>query len=283
VAGHLGYDPATGRFELPDEHAAVLADDDSVASRSGQIEAQAAMWLAVDHIAEAFRTGAGHAWHEHDPRLFSGVSRFFAPLYRRSLVEEWLPALDGVVDRLRAGAHVLDLGCGHGTATILMARAFPASRFEGVDSHPESVRAARKAAAEAGVADRVHFHEGEATGEAAGPWDLICFFDALHDLGDPVEAARQARLGLAEDGVLLIVEPAAADRLEDRIGDPVSMSYYTASTLLCLPNSLSQPEGLGLGAQAGAARLREVLAEAGFRRVRQALSTDYNLVIEARR
>ncbi|GIH91705.1 class I SAM-dependent methyltransferase [Planobispora siamensis] len=289
VAGHLAYDPATGGFELPDEHAAVLADDEAVTACSGQIEGGAAMWLAVDEIAEAFRTGAGFGWHRHDARLFSGVNRFFGPLYRMSLVDQWLPALDGVADRLRAGARVLDVGCGHGTSTVLMAQAFPASRFEGIDSHEASVEAACQAAVKAGVDDRVHFHVGEATEDPAGPWDLICFFDALHDMGDPVAAARAARRGLAADGTLLLVEPAAADRLEDRIGNPISMSYYAASTFLCVPNALSQVPsgepagpGVGLGAQAGAGRLTEVLREAGFGTVRVALATDYNLIIEAR-
>ncbi|GAA3442399.1 class I SAM-dependent methyltransferase [Planomonospora venezuelensis] len=282
VAGHLSYDPATGAFELPDEHAAVLADDDAVTSRAGQIEAAAAAWLAVDGIAAAFRSGEGFGWHRHDPRLFTGVSRFFAPLYRMSLVQQWLPALDGVVERLRSGAHVLDVGCGHGTSTLLMAEAFPASRFEGIDYHEASVEAARQAAAKAGVDGRVHFHVGDATEDAAGPWDLICFFDALHDMGDPVAAARRAREALAEDGTLLVVEPAAADRLEDRIGNPVSMSYYAASTVMCVPHSLSEEPGLALGAQAGSERLREVLVQAGFSRVRLALTTEYNLVIEAR-
>ncbi|GGS72020.1 SAM-dependent methyltransferase [Planobispora rosea] len=282
VAGHLDYDPATGGFELPAEHAAVLADDEAITSRSGQIEATAAAWLAVDGIARAFRTGEGFGWHRHDARLFTGVARFFGPLYRMSLVDQWLPALDGVVDRLRAGAHVLDVGCGHGISTILMAEAFPASRFEGIDYHEASIEAARQAAIKAGVDSRAHFHVGDATEDATGPWDLICFFDALHDMSDPVTAARRARESLAEDGTLLLVEPAAADRLEDRIGNPVSMSYYAASTFMCVPHSLSGEPGLALGAQAGADRLGQVLAQAGFGRVRVALATEYNLVIEAR-
>nr|BFE83871.1 hypothetical protein GCM10020093_064720 [Planobispora longispora] len=223
----------------------MLADDEAVTSLSGQIEIAAAIWLAADGIAEAFRTGEGFGWHRHDARLFTGVSRFFGPLYRMSLVDQWLPALDGVVDRLRAGARVLDVGCGHGTSTILMAEAFPASRFEGIDYHESSIEAAHQAARKAGVDARVHFHVGDAAEDAVGPWDLICFFDALHDMSDPVTAARRARESLAEDGTLLLVEPAAADRLEDRIGNPVSMSYYNASTFLCVPHSLSGSPGSG--------------------------------------
>ncbi|TMR91216.1 class I SAM-dependent methyltransferase [Nonomuraea basaltis] len=283
VAGHVDYDPDGGSFALPAEHAVVLADDSTVAACAGEAEAMAAMWLSADRMERAFRTGEGIGWHEHDPRLFSGVSRFFGPLYQMSLVEQWLPALDGVVDRLRAGARVLDVGCGHGTSAILMAQAFPASRFEGVDYHAPSIEAARQAAAKAGVEDRVSFHTGDAADEAAGPWDLICFFDALHDMGDPVGAARQALAGLAGNGAVLVVEPAAADRLEDRIGNPVSMSYYASSTLLCVPHSLSQAPAHGLGAQAGAVELRAVLTEAGFGTVRVALATEFNLVIEARR
>ncbi len=280
VAGHVTHED--GRFTLPDEHAAVLADDESPFAQAGGLEVGAAMWLAADRIAEAFRTGGGVGWHEHDPRLFRGVSRFFAPLYRLSLVPQWLPALDGVVDRLVSGARVLDMGCGYGTSTILMAQAYPASRFEGIDSHARSVEAAWAAAKEAGVQDRVCFHVGDATEDMAGPWDLICFFDALHDMGDPVAAAARARQALTPDGTLLAVEPYASDRLEDRIGNPISMSYYTASTFLCVPNSLSQDSGFALGAQAGESRMVKLLGDAGFSRVRLALTTDYNLVFEAR-
>ncbi|WP_440073290.1 class I SAM-dependent methyltransferase [Streptosporangium sp. OZ121] len=283
VAGHIDYDAESGAFALPDEHAAVLADDTSPASCSGEVEVVAAMWLSADRVAQAFRTGQGVGWHEHDARLLTGITRFFSPLYQMSLLEEWLPALDGVVDRLRGGAHVLDVGCGHGTSTILMAEAFPASRFEGTDYHAGLIQTANEAAVKAGVENRVHFHAADAADDMAGPWDLICFFDALHDMGDPVSAARQALAALADDGTLLVVEPAAADKLEDRIGNPVSMSYYASSTVLCVPNSLSQHPGLGLGAQAGYEAIRAVLTEAGFGSVRLVLTTEYNLVIEARR
>ncbi|TMR95622.1 class I SAM-dependent methyltransferase [Nonomuraea basaltis] len=281
VAGHVTYDAATGRFELPAEHAAVLADESSLAFQGGGLEGAAAQWMAADKIADAFRTGAGVAWHDHDPRMFSATARFFGPLYRSSVVDQWLPALDGVVDRLRDGAHVLDVGCGHGTSTILMAQAFPQCQFLGVDYHEESVLAAREAAAKAGVDDRVEFVVAEADAYPAGEWDLICFFDALHDMGDPVGAAAGARASLAPGGAVMLIEPFAADRLEDSIGSPVALAYYTASTMVCVPNSLAQ-HGTALGAQAGPEQLTEVLKAAGFGTVRRALETEYNLVLEAR-
>ncbi|GAA5069019.1 SAM-dependent methyltransferase [Thermocatellispora tengchongensis] len=281
VAGHVRYHPDTGRFELPDEHAAVLADETSPAFQGGALECAAAFWFSADRVAGAFRTGAGVGWHEHDPRLHTGVARFFEPLYRMSVVDQWLPALDGVADRLRAGAHVLDVGCGHGTSTILMATAFPGSHFLGVDYHEESVLAARAAAVKAGVEDRVEFLVAGSESYPAGSWDLICFFDALHDLGAPVEAAVRARSSLTPGGTLMVVEPFSRDRLEDSVGDPVALGYYTASTMACVPNSVAQ-HGAALGAQAGPERLHAVLREAGFGRVRTALETPYNLVLEAR-
>ncbi|MBB6345569.1 class I SAM-dependent methyltransferase [Nonomuraea muscovyensis] len=280
VAGHVEY--AGGRYTLPPEHAAVLADDDSPVAQAGAVQANAAMWLAADAIAEAFRTGEGFGWHRHDVRLFEGTARFFGPLYRQSLTQQWLPALDGVTARLESGARVLDVGCGHGSSTVLMAQAYPNSRFEGLDSHAGSITQAAQAAVKAGVEDRVRFTVGEAGQGRTGPWDLVCFFDALHDMGDPVGAAARARGQLAADGTLLVVEPYAADRFEDRIGDPVSMVYYAASTLCCVPNSLAQDTGTALGAQAGESRILRVLRDAGFTRARLALATDYNLVFEAR-
>ncbi|WP_084964264.1 class I SAM-dependent methyltransferase [Thermoactinospora rubra] len=281
VAGHVIYDPGRGTFELPDEHAAVLADPDSPAYQGGGLECAAAFWLAADRIAEDFRTGRGVGWHEHDPRLFSGVARFFEPLYRTALVGQWLPALDGVADRLREGAHVLDVGCGHGGSTVLMAQTYPQSHFMGVDYHEESIAAAREAAKRAGVADRVEFLVADAHSYPAGSWDLICFFDALHDMGDPLGAAARARASLAPGGAVMVVEPFARDRLEDSIGSLVALSYYTASTMVCVPNSLAQ-DGAALGAQAGPDALAEMLRLAGFGRVRTALETDFNLVLEAR-
>ncbi|WP_066361288.1 class I SAM-dependent methyltransferase [Herbidospora mongoliensis] len=282
IAEHIGYDPATRSFELPDEHALVLADDTTIAARASESQVQAASWKSADQLAEAFRSGDGVAWHRHDDNLFGGVSRFFGPLYRFSLVDHWLPALEGVTERLTAGARVLDVGCGLGTSTILMAEAFPASRFEGVDYHEASIEDARQAAKAAGVDARVHFHVSDSTEEQGGTWDLICFFDALHDMGDPLEAARRARESLADGGTVLLVEPIAADRLEDSIGSPIAAAYSAASVMLCLPHGLSEGARLGLGNQAGPARIEALLREAGFSRVRLALSTDYNLVFEAR-
>jgi SAM-dependent methyltransferase len=281
VTGHITYDPATGRFELPAEHAAVLADESSPAFQGGGNEATVAFWLAADKIADSFRTGSGVGWHEHDSRMFTGTARFFEPLYRASVVDQWLPSLDGVVDRLRHGGHVLDVGCGHGRSTILMAQAFPNCHFMGVDYHEESVLSAREAAAKAGVDDRVEFVVARADAYPDGRWDLICFFDALHDMGDPVGAAARAKTALAEGGSVMVVEPFATDRLENSIGNPIALSYYTASTIVCVPNSLAQ-HGSALGAQAGPRRLTEVLEAAGFGTVRHALETPFNLVLEAR-
>lgn len=282
VAEHVDYDPAEGTYELPDEHALVLADDTTIAARASASQIQAASWKAADHLAEAFRTGEGFAWHRHDDNLFDGVSRFFAPLYRYSLVDHWLPALDGVTERLAAGARVLDVGCGMGTSSILMAEAYPNSRFEGVDTHEPSIEAARLAAKDAGVDARVHFHVADSGEEQYGTWDLICFFDALHDMGDPLAAAVRARAALAEGGTVLVVEPFAADRLEDTVGNPIAATYAAASVMLCLPHGLSEGAKLGLGNQSGPSRIEALLREAGFGRVRTALTTDFNLVIEAR-
>lgn len=281
AAGYIRYDPDGGRFTLPPEHAAVLADDDSPAALAGGFEFIAALWLRTDRLAEAFWSGGGVAWHEHDAHLFRGVERSFRPLYRAALLQEWLPALDGVVDHLQRGARALDVGCGYGSATIIMAEAYPGSRFVGVDNHPPSITAARHAASVAGVQDRVEFLVADAATYDTGTYDLVCFFDTLHDLGDPVGAAAHARAALGQDGTLLLVEPLAHDRTEDNL-NPVGLTYYTASTFVCVPNSLSQPVGLALGAQAGEHRLREVLTAAGFTRVRRAAATDFNLVLEAK-
>ncbi|HEY8340702.1 MAG TPA: class I SAM-dependent methyltransferase [Egibacteraceae bacterium] len=278
--GYLTYDPAAETFTLPPEHAAVLADDSSPFAMAGGFGISAALWTGTDLVAEGFRTGDGVSWGEHDTRLFEGVHRFFEPGYRAHLVSSWLPAI-GVVERLEQGARVLDVGCGHGSSTILMAEAFPASQFVGVDFHPESVEAARKAAAEAGVADRVRFEVASATEYEPAGCDLVCFFDVLHDLGDPVGAAAHARAALADDGVVLLVEPRAGDRVEDNL-HPLGQAYYAASTMLCTPNALSQGVGLALGAQAGEARLREVLTAGGLSQVRRAAETEVNIVLAAR-
>ncbi|SHN43612.1 class I SAM-dependent methyltransferase [Cryptosporangium aurantiacum] len=290
AAGYVEYDPATRTYTLPAEYAAVFADDDSPASLAGVFEFIAATWASSDRLAHAFATGEGIAWHEQDPRLTTAVERNFRPFYTGYLLQEWLPALDGVEDRLRAGARVLDVGCGLGTATLLLAEAFPASVFTGVDADTESIRRARTAAASRGLADRVTFREAYAGAspddrqdeeETEGEWDLVCFFDALHDLGDPVGALRQARASLAPGGTLLAVEPFAGDRVEENL-NPVGLTWYVSSALVCVPNSLAQPGGAALGAQAGPERLLAAFRAAGFPQARIAATSPFNLVIEAR-
>lgn len=281
AAEYLVYDEATGRFALTPEQATVFADEQSPAFMAGGFEILAAMWRDEPKISEAFLSGAGVGWHEHDTCLFRGTERFFRPGYNAHLVAEWIPALDGVEAKLAAGAEVADVGCGHGASTILLAKAFPASRFTGVDYHPASIERARERAAEAGVADRVRFEVAAAKDYAGRGFDLVCIFDALHDMGDPVGAARHIRESLKPDGTFLLVEPFAHDALQDNL-NPVGRLFYSASTMLCTPASLSQEVGLGLGAQAGEARLRAVVEEAGFTRFRRAAETPFNLVFEVR-
>ncbi|MGH3886130.1 MAG: class I SAM-dependent methyltransferase [Pseudonocardiaceae bacterium] len=286
AGGYLDYDsnggdPAVATFELPPEHAAVLADPDSPVYLAGILEIAAAMWASTDRVAAAFRDGGGVGWHEHDPRLFRGVERLFGPIYRHQLVAEWIPALDGVEDKLRAGARIADIGCGHGVSTITLAQAFPASTITGFDYHEPSIEVARKAATEAGVSDRARFEVVAAAAFPGGGYDLICLFDCLHDMGDPVGAARHARAALTDDGTVLLVEPKAGDDLTENL-NPVSRLYYAGSVFLCTPSSLAQDGAHGLGAQAGQARLAEVFREAGFTRFRRATETPFNLVLEAR-
>jgi SAM-dependent methyltransferase len=248
---------------------------------AGIFQAATAVMDGRTRVAERFRTGEGTGWHEHHDGLFCGTERSFGANYRMHLVPEWLPALTGVVDKLERGASVADVGCGHGASTILMAQAFPASTFTGIDVHAKSIATARTRALEAGVAGRVRFEVADATGYRGSGYDLIAFFDALHDLGDPVGAARHARAALTGDGSCMLVEPFAGDRIEDNL-NPVGRMYYGFSTLVCTPGSLSQPGRAGLGTQAGEARLREVMLEGGFGSVRRAAQTPLNLVLEAR-
>jgi SAM-dependent methyltransferase len=280
AAGYLEYDPDAATYALPPEHAAVLADPDSPTLLTPAFNVPASMWHAEERAIRAFRTGEGVPWAAHHERLFCGVGAFYRNAYAGTLVPQWLPALDGVVERLEAGATVADVGCGHGHSTVLMAQAFPRSRFHGYDTHAESIAAARTHAAEAGVADRVTFSVANATGYAEEGFDLICFFDALHDMGDPVGAARQARAALADGGTVMIVEPYAADALEDNAG-PIARLYYSASTVLCTAHALSDG-GHALGAQAGEERLADVFAQAGFGHWRRATETPFNLILEAR-
>jgi SAM-dependent methyltransferase len=281
AGGYVTYDPETDRYTLPDEQALALADEDSPFYILGIYDSIASLYADEDRILEAFRSGEGMGWHEHDHRLFRGTERFFRPGYRASLVAEWIPALDGVQEKLERGATVADVGCGHGASTIIMAEAFPNSQFFGFDYHDQSIERAREAAGEAGVADRIQFAVAAAKDYPGSGYDLVCVFDCLHDMGDPVGASAHVLETLADDGTWMIVEPFANDRVEDNL-NPVGRVFYGASTVICTPASLSQEVGLALGAQAGQARLTEVLKEGGFTRVRRATETPFNLVLEAR-
>ncbi len=281
AAEYLTYDATTGRYALPPAHAVVLVDEDNPACMLGGFEGMYAATRIVPKIVDAFRSGAGVGWHEHDPALFHGTERFFRPAYQAHLVSEWIPALEGVQAKLEAGAHVADIGCGHGASTLIMARAFPRSTFVGFDYHPPSIERARAAAQDAGVADRVRFDVASAKTFAGHDYDLVACFDCLHDMGDPVGVARHVRQSLRKDGTWLIVEPFAEDQVEQNL-NPIGRVFYSVSTLVCTPASLAQEVGLALGAQAGEARLRAVMKEAGFTHARRATATPFNLVLEAR-
>ncbi len=282
AAGYVDYDDASGRFAMNDEQATVFADENSPAFMAGGFEVISAMFQDEPKVAEAFRTGAGVGWHEHCACLFSGTERFFRPGYNASLVSTWIPALDGIEDRLKAGASVADVGCGHGASTILMAKAFPNAQFVGFDYHAPSVERARAAATEAGVSGRVNFEVASAKDFPGRGYALVTIFDALHDMGDPVGAARHIRSTLAEDGTFMLVEPNASDRLRDNLDHPFGRMFYSASAMVCTPASMSQEVGLALGAQAGEARLKQVAREAGFTRVRRVAETITNMVLELR-
>lgn len=282
AVGFVSYDAAAGAFALPPEHAAVLATDDSPASMIGGSLLIAGLHRRADALVEAFRTGEGIAWDDQDQAIFESTERFFGAAYRTRLLSEWIPALRGMRERLEAGARVADIGCGRGGVLILMARAYPQSRFTGFDAHEASIHTARERAAAAGLSDRLRFEVADSHGYPADGYDLITFFATLHDLGDPVGAAAHARTALTGDGVLMLVEPYALDDLADNVARPRAGLSYAASAFLCVPSSLSQPVGLALGAQPGEARLRDVLTEAGYRTVRRAAETPLNLVLEAR-
>jgi len=281
AGGYVEYDGQSERYELPPEQALALADEDSPAFMLGGFQLAASVLADEPKLAEAFRTGEGVGWHEHDHRLFEGTERFFRPGYRANVTDAWIPALDGVEERLREGARVADVGCGHGASTLIMAAEFPESTFVGFDYHEGSIEAARRSADEAGLADRVSFEVAGAKDYEGDGFDLVCFFDALHDMGDPVGALAHVRETLAPGGTVMIVEPFAGDSVEDNL-NPVGRVYYCASTMLCTPGSLDQEVGLALGAQAGEARLSEVVREAGFSHFRRAAETPLNLVLEAR-
>jgi 2-polyprenyl-3-methyl-5-hydroxy-6-metoxy-1,4-benzoquinol methylase len=281
AGGYITYDPKAHTYTLEDEQAFALADEGSPVFLGGAFDVVGACWAAEEQITEAFRTGEGMGWHEHHPRLFGGTERFFRPGYRANLTASWIPALDGVEAKLQRGAKIADVGCGHGASTVIMAAAYPNSTFLGSDYHEQSIEAARERAADAGVDDRVSFEVATAKDHGGEDLDLVCYFDCLHDMGDPVGAVRHARETLKPDGTVMLVEPFANDDVEDNV-NPVGRMFYGASTFLCTPASLSQEVGLALGAQAGEARLREVFAEAGFSSFRRATETPFNLVLEAK-
>jgi SAM-dependent methyltransferase len=281
AGGYLTYDAESDRYTLPDEHAMALADEESPVYVLGAFELIESLYADEEQITESFRTGNGMGWHEHDHRLFRGTERFFRPGYKAHLVAEWIPALDGVSEKLERGAVVADVGCGHGASTILMAQAFPNSTFVGFDYHDGSIEQARLRAAGADVAKNTAFETAAAKDFPGGDYDLVCMFDCLHDMGDPVGAAKHVRETLADDGTWMIVEPFANDRIEDNL-TPVGRVFYGASTMLCTPASLSQEVGLALGAQAGEAQLTDVIKQGGFTNVRRASETPFNLILEAR-
>jgi 2-polyprenyl-3-methyl-5-hydroxy-6-metoxy-1,4-benzoquinol methylase len=281
AGGYVEYDRESHKFSLSAEQAFALAVEDSPAFLPGAFVLATGALAAVERITDAFRTGAGMGWHEHRPGVFDGCERFFRPGYAAHLVSTWIPALGGAETKLRAGGQIADVGCGHGASTILMAKAYPSARVVGFDYHEGSIVAARAAAEKAGVADRVRFEVARSTDFPGKGYDLVTFFDCLHDMGDPVGAARHVLASLNEEGHLMIVEPFASDDLADNL-NPVGRMYYSASTLLCTPCSRSQEVGLCLGAQAGEARINSVVSTAGFRRFRRAAETPFNLIYEAR-
>ncbi len=280
AAGYVTYDAESDRYFLTEEQATALTDETSPAFVLGGFQVTTAAMKAEPKIREAFRTGKGVGWHEHDPELFQGTERFFRPGYNANLVKSWIPSLDGVQAKLEKGARVVDVGCGHGASTIIMAKAFPKSTFTGFDYHRPSVDAARKRADEAGVGDRVKFEQASAK-DYPGTYDLVAFFDCLHDMGDPVGVSAHVHRSLSPDGTWMIVEPFANDQVKDNL-NPIGRVFYSASTLICTPASLSQEVGLALGAQAGEERLRQVVTKGGFSRFRRATETPFNLVLEAR-
>lgn len=281
AAEYVTYDARTGRFSLSPEQAMVFADEESPVFMAGGFLLLAAVYKDEPKVAKAFQSGLGLGWHEHDVCLFRGTERFFRPGYNANLVSNWIPALEGVEAKLKAGAKVADVGCGHGASTILMAQAYPNSRFTGFDYHAPSIDRARGAAAAAGVSDRIDFQVASAQDYPGEGYDLVCIFDALHDMGDPVGAAAHIRRSLAPDGTWLLVEPFAHDNMADNL-NPIGRMFYSASTMVCTPASQSQEVGLALGAQAGEARLRQVVEDAGFTRFRRATETPFNLVLEVR-
>jgi SAM-dependent methyltransferase len=281
AGGYVTYDDTTNKFSLTEEQAFTLANEDSPAYLPGAFELALGALAAVPRIADSFRSGAGMGWHEHQEGVFHGCEKFFRPGYAANLVSSWIPALADVQQKLEAGARIADVGCGKGASTILMAKAFPNSTFFGFDYHDPSIAAARDSAKRQGVESRTTFEVARAKEFRGEPYDLVAVFDCLHDMGDPVGAAKHVLSSLRKDGTWMIVEPFAHDRLKDNL-NPVGRVYYSFSTLLCTPCSRSQEVGLCLGAQSGEARIREVVTSAGFSRFRRATETPFNIVYEAR-
>ena len=279
AGGYVTYDPGTGRYTLPEEQALALADEGSPCFLPGAFQVIAATFSANKKIEQRFKTGKGLGWDQHDHRLFEGTERFFRPNYLGNLVSNWIPTLDGVEEKLNRGALVADVGCGFGASTILMAKAFPNSTFMGFDSHTPSIKTARQRAKDAGVKN-VKFQAAKSTNYPGKGYALVAHFDCLHDMGDPVGAAKHVKKTLAADGTWMIVEPFAGDRVEDN-HNPIGRVFYAASTMICVPASLAY-QGPALGAQAGEAQLRDVVMKGGFKRFRRATQTPFNLVLEAR-
>ncbi len=280
ASGYITYDAAAERFSLTPEQRAVFADEESPTCMTGGYYAIASMCVDEPKITDAFKSGEGLGWGEHSDCLFCGTEKFFRPGYKASLVSDWLPSLEGVVEKLERGAEVADVGCGHGASTLVMGEAFPNSTFVGFDYHAPSIECARERAKDAGLAN-VRFETANAKDYPGTGYDLIAFFDCLHDMGDPVGGLAHAKSAMKPDGTLMLVEPFANDKLSDNL-NPIGRMYYAFSTMICTPASLSQEVGLALGAQAGPKRLEDVAREAGFTSFRTAATTPFNLVLEAR-
>src|ERR1700690_1486083 len=281
AGGYITYDSRAGKFSLSEEQAFALADDNSPAFLPGMFQAALAAVKAQEQVAERFKTGEGLGWHEHHHELFVGTERFFRPGYAANLIAAWIPALEGVDEKLKKGGRVADVGCGLGASTVLMAKHYPKSEFVGFDYHDKSIESAKQRAKDAGVGGRIRFEVAKAKDYPGKDYDFVTFFDCLHDMGDPAGASAHVRSSLKSDGSWMIVEPFAGDKLEDNL-NPIGRAFYGASTLLCTPASLSQEVGLALGAQAGEKRLRDVVKSAGFSRFRRATQTPFNLIFEAR-
>jgi SAM-dependent methyltransferase len=281
ASGYIDYHSEKNAFSLSPEQAMAFAEEGSPAFFAGAFDVVQSTYLDEPKVAEAFRTGKGVGWHEHSKCLFSGTERFFRPGYNANLVSNWIPTLEGVEEKLKAGARVADVGCGHGASTIVMAQAYPNSKFFGFDYHVPSIERAKIAAKEAGVEGRITFAPASAKDFPAKGYDLVAFFDCLHDMGDPVGAGKHVKETLAKDGTWMIVEPFAHEDLKENL-NPVGRVFYGASTFICTPASLSQEVALGLGAQAGERRLRQVAAEAGFTRFRRATETPFNMIFDVR-